>query len=74
MPCSMGQRNDWGAASIVLQLVLVALMIAFPEMVTYWLDKPVTVDPAALERQLNSMPGLGNMPGLELNGLTSPTP
>lgn len=59
---------------IVLQLVLVALMIAFPEMVTYWLDKPVTVDPAALERQLNSMPGLGNMPGLELDGLSPPKP
>jgi tripartite ATP-independent transporter DctM subunit len=62
---------------IVLQLVLVALMIAFPGMVTYWLDKPVTVDPAALERQLNNMPGLGDMPGLgtiELDGLKSPAP
>jgi TRAP-type mannitol/chloroaromatic compound transport system permease large subunit len=59
---------------IVLQLILVALMIAFPEMVTYWLDKPVTLDPAALEKQLNSMPGLGNMPGLNLDGLSPPKP
>ena len=56
---------------IVLQLVLVALMIAFPEMVTYWLDKPVTLDPAALEKQLNSMPGLGT---IELDGLSPPRP
>jgi tripartite ATP-independent transporter DctM subunit len=59
---------------IVLQLILVALMIAFPEMVTYWLDKPATLDPAALEKQLNSMPGLGNMPGLNLDGLSPPKP
>ncbi|MGX1790849.1 TRAP transporter large permease [Bosea sp. NPDC055332] len=56
---------------IVLQLILVALMIAFPEMVTYWLDKPVAVDPAALERQLNNMPGLGT---IELDGLSLPKP
>ncbi len=41
---------------IVLQLILVGLMIAFPGMVTYWLDKPVIMDPAAVERQLDSMP------------------
>jgi len=46
---------------IVLQLVLVALMIAFPEMVTYWLDKPPTLDPAAIERQFQSLPGLDNL-------------
>ena len=52
---------------IVLQLVLVALMIAFPEMVTYWLDKPPTLDPAAIERQFQSLPGLDNL------GLPPPT-
>ena len=59
---------------VFMQLILVALMIAFPEMVTYWLDKPATLDPAALEKQLNSMPGLGNMPGLNLDGLSPPKP
>ncbi|MCP4564649.1 MAG: TRAP transporter large permease subunit [Bosea sp.] len=46
---------------IVLQLLLVALMIAFPEMVTYWLDKPPVIDPAAIERQFQSLPGLDNL-------------
>ena len=54
---------------IVLQLILVAIMIVFPQIVTYWLDKPVTLDPAALEKQLNSMPSFGT---IELNGLTPP--
>lgn len=54
---------------IVLQLILVALMIAFPEMVTYWLDKPKPIDPAAIERQFQSLPGLDglNLPAPGLN-------
>ncbi|MFC5391143.1 TRAP transporter large permease [Bosea vestrisii] len=54
---------------IVLQLILVALMIAFPEMVTYWLDKPKMIDPAAIERQFQSLPGLDglNLPAPGLN-------
>jgi len=36
----------WGAIPwLVLQLVLVALLIAFPQLVTTFLDKPVEVDP-----------------------------
>lgn len=45
---------------IVLQLILVALMIAFPQMVTYWLEK-----------QLGTMPTFGT---IELQGLTPPKP
>ncbi len=56
---------------IVLQLILVALMIAFPQMVTYWLEKPVTLDPQALEKQLGTMPTFGT---IELQGLTPPKP
>ncbi|CAN7329032.1 TRAP transporter large permease subunit [Bosea sp. LjRoot90] len=54
---------------IVLQLILVALMIAFPEMVTYWLDKPKLIDPAAIERQFQGLPGLDglNLPAPGLN-------
>jgi tripartite ATP-independent transporter DctM subunit len=61
---------------IVLQLMLVALMIMFPQIVTYWLDKPPVVDPAQVEQQLKnlSLPGLGapgspgGLPGLDLGG------
>ncbi|RXT55917.1 C4-dicarboxylate ABC transporter [Bosea sp. Tri-44] len=54
---------------IVLQLILVALMIAFPEMVTYWLDKPKVIDPTAIERQFQNLPGLDglNLPAPGLN-------
>ncbi|MEN5083297.1 TRAP transporter large permease subunit [Bosea sp. TWI1241] len=51
---------------IGLQLLLVALMIVFPGMVTYWLEKPPVADPAAIERQFQSLPGLE---GLSLPGL-----
>jgi tripartite ATP-independent transporter DctM subunit len=36
----------WGAIPwVVLQLILVGLLIAFPEMVTFFLDKEIVVDP-----------------------------
>ncbi|PZU91083.1 MAG: C4-dicarboxylate ABC transporter [Chelatococcus sp.] len=56
---------------IVLQLLLVALMIAFPQMVTYWLEKPAVVDPAALQKQFDAIPSFGT---IELQGLTPPRP
>ena len=35
----------WGAIPfVILQLVLVALVVAFPKQVTMWLDKPLDVD------------------------------
>ncbi|KRE17687.1 C4-dicarboxylate ABC transporter [Bosea sp. Root381] len=56
---------------IGLQLLLVALMIAFPQMVTYWLDKPAVIDPAALQKQFDAIPSFGT---IELQGLTPPKP
>jgi hypothetical protein len=32
-----------------MQLILVAILIAWPGSVTYWLDKKPTVDPATIE-------------------------
>lgn len=46
---------------IGLQLALVALMILFPQIVTYWLEKPPEIDPTAIERQLNTMPSFNNL-------------
>jgi TRAP-type mannitol/chloroaromatic compound transport system permease large subunit len=43
---------------VVLQLILVALLIAFPKTVTFLLDKPPKVDPAMIEQQLRNLPGL----------------
>lgn len=45
---------------IVLQFILVALMIAFPQRMIYWLEK-----------QLGTMPTFGT---IELQGLTPPKP
>ena len=47
----------WGAFPwIGLQLILVGIMIAWPESVTYWIVDQPTLDPAALERALEDIP------------------
>ncbi len=40
---------------IILQLILVAIMIAWPEMVTYWLSKTTIMDPSAVEQQFRNL-------------------
>lgn len=51
---------------IILQIILVILMIIWPEMVTYWLEKPIVADPSAVEQQLRNLtlPGLDAPSGL----------
>lgn len=49
---------------IVLQLMLVALMIIFPQIVTYFLDAPVAIDPSKVNDILNSIPDVGGGLGL----------
>jgi TRAP-type mannitol/chloroaromatic compound transport system permease large subunit len=52
----------WGAIPwVVLQLILVAILIFWPESVTYWLDKPKPVDPNTIELNLPQM----QMPSLQ---------
>jgi tripartite ATP-independent transporter DctM subunit len=41
---------------IGLQLILVALIISFPEIVDYWLSDPVLLDDSAIEQQLDAIP------------------
>ncbi len=49
---------------VAMQLVLVVVVIAWPESVTYWLGGQAAIDPAAVQRSLDSLtlPGAG-MPG-----------
>lgn len=48
----------WGAIPwVILQLILVALLIAFPEMVTFFLDKGTGVDPNEIEIIIPGGPG-----------------
>ena len=40
----------WGAIPwVVLQIMLVAIVIYWPQSVTYWLDKPQAIDPSKIE-------------------------
>ena len=43
---------------VFLQVILVIILIAFPQTVTFLLDKPPVVDPAKIEEQLRNLPGL----------------
>ena len=55
----------WGAIPwVFMQLILVAMLIFWPGMVTYWLDKPKLIDPSKIELKLPTieMPKL-NLPG-----------
>jgi tripartite ATP-independent transporter DctM subunit len=57
----------WGSLPwIALQLVLVAIMIVWPETVTFWIAEHETLDPAAVERALEglTMPDPGGDLGL----------
>ena len=51
----------WGAIPWVgMQLILVAIVIFWPESVTYWLGGQTTIDATAVQNQLDSLP----MPGI----------
>lgn len=55
----------WGAVPwLMLQLILVAIVIAWPESVTYWIDRPSNIDPSTIKIE---MPPLDDMPPLDLN-------
>ncbi len=62
----------WGSIPwIVLQLILVGVVIAWPGSVTYWLAGQKQIDPAEVQRKLDSLfapaadaPGIGGLPGL----------
>ncbi|MEP9352552.1 TRAP transporter large permease subunit [Xanthobacter sp. KR7-65] len=62
----------WGAIPfVVVQLVMVGIIIAFPGLVMHYKSAAVTADPAAAQRQLDSLDGPGGlsdlpgMPGLD---------
>src|SRR5215212_4468559 len=51
---------------VVLQVILVAILIVWPQTVTFLLDKPPTVDPSKIEQQMRNLPGLDALPPLDL--------
>jgi tripartite ATP-independent transporter DctM subunit len=59
---------------LLMQLTLVAIVIFWPEAVTYWLDKSEKIDPSQIELKID-LPSLGdNKDGLNLPGLEVPPP
>jgi TRAP-type mannitol/chloroaromatic compound transport system permease large subunit len=47
----------WGAVPwVVLQLIMVALVVAFPSLVTVFLDKPSGVDPSTVKIEIAPPP------------------
>jgi TRAP-type mannitol/chloroaromatic compound transport system permease large subunit len=70
-PVTTGQIY-WGAVPfVVIQCIMVALVILFPNMVMHYKSTGTTVDPAAVQQKLDnlSIPGLdgpGGLPPLDL--------
>ena len=48
---------------IILQIILVAMMIVWPGMVSYWLEKPASISPGAAMQQLNDLVPKLDAPG-----------
>lgn len=49
----------WGAIPyVIIQIIMVILVIMFPRMVTHYKDNVVKLDKKAIDKQLNSIPGL----------------
>ncbi len=57
----------WGAVPwVMLQLVLVAILIFWPQSVTYWVDRGPKVDPSKVRIEL-PMPDLPPLPPIQLD-------
>ena len=55
----------WGSVPfVVIQLIMVALVVLFPQMVLHYRGSAPTIDPSKVEIRLD-MPGLGGLPGLD---------
>ena len=69
----------WGAIPwVVLQLILVAIVIYWPQSVTYWIDNGPKVDPNKIEIRIPSFnapgnPDFGLPPGIGLPDLLPPS-
>jgi tripartite ATP-independent transporter DctM subunit len=81
-PVTTGQIY-WGAVPfVVIQCIMVALVILFPQMVMVYKGTQAVIDPAKIEQQLKNlslpgldMPGSGGLPGLGAPpGLGGPPP
>ncbi|WP_210483202.1 TRAP transporter large permease [Microvirga antarctica] len=78
-PVTTGQIY-WGAVPfVIIQVIMVAIVVMFPQIVMHYKGSGVTVDPAAVQKSLDNilMPGLapggdGGLPGLNFDAPKSP--
>ena len=75
-PVTTGQIYQGAIPFVLIQLIMVGLVITFPQMVTHYKSSGTTIDPAAVQQKLDNLtiPGLdtprqwrGGMPGLLLD-------
>jgi TRAP-type mannitol/chloroaromatic compound transport system permease large subunit len=80
-PVTTGQIYQGAIPFVLIQLIMVGLVITFPQMVTHYKTSGTTIDPAAVQQKLDnlSIPGLdtpgggsGGMPGLPQLDLEPP--
>ncbi len=75
-PVTTGQIY-WGAVPfVVIQCIMVALVIMFPQMVMHYKNSGVQIDPAAVQKKLDELvvPGLDGPGGLPPLDLQPPKP
>jgi hypothetical protein len=78
-PVTTGQIY-WGAVPfVIIQCIMVAIVILFPQTVMHYKNTGVTIDPAAVEKKLENLqlpgldaPGGGGIPGLPQLDLSQP--
>ena len=72
-PVTTGQIYYGAIPFVVIQCIMVALVILFPQMVTHYKNSGTTIDAGAVEKKLQDLqlPGLG-APGGGLPGLDAP--
>jgi TRAP-type mannitol/chloroaromatic compound transport system permease large subunit len=73
-PVTTGQIYQGAIPFVVIQLIMVGLVVAFPRMVTHYKSSATVIDPAAVEQKLENLtiPGLDAPPGGGLPGLGLP--
>jgi hypothetical protein len=57
----------WGAVPwVLLQVILVAILIFWPQSVTYWIARPPVADPSTIKMDI-PLPDLAPPPPIELD-------
>jgi tripartite ATP-independent transporter DctM subunit len=78
-PVTTGQIYYGAIPFVVIQCIMVALVIVFPNMVMHYKSTGTTIDPAAVQQKLDNLqipgldaPGSGGLPGLPPLDLNQP--